>query len=66
MEITSDETGCDMDKPIGFWVQQTTASGETLAVKVRYDQADGQVHGATISGNSESNHSSQKSDDPEA
>ena len=28
--------------------------GETLAVKVRYDQADGQVQGATIGGNSES------------
>jgi hypothetical protein len=53
METASDETGCDMDKPVGFWVRQTRATGETLAVKVRYDQAQGQVHGATISGNSE-------------
>jgi hypothetical protein len=55
-----------MDKPIGFWVRQMRVSGETLAVKVRYDQADGQLRGVTISGNSERNHSSQKMDDPEA
>jgi hypothetical protein len=66
METASDETGCDMGKPVGFWVRQTRANGESLAVKVRYDQADGQVQGATISGNSESNHSSQKMDEPEA
>jgi hypothetical protein len=66
METASDETGCDMDKPVGFWVRQTRANGETLAVKVRYDQADGQVQGATISGNSESNHSSPTMDEPEA
>jgi hypothetical protein len=66
METASDETGCDMDKPVGFWVRQTRANGETFAVKVRYDQADGQVQGATISGNSESNHSSPKMDEPAA
>jgi hypothetical protein len=66
MVTASDESGCDMDKPVGFWVRQTRSSGETLAVKVRYDQADGQVQGATIGGNSESNHSSGKMDEPEA
>jgi hypothetical protein len=66
MATASDETGCDMDKPVGFWVRQTRASGETFAVKVRYDRAAGQVHGATISGNSESNHLSQKLDESEA
>ena len=65
METASDETACDMDKPVGFWVRQMTSSGETLAVKVRYDQADGQVQGVTISGNSVSNRS-QKMDEPEA
>ena len=66
MGTASDETACDMDKPVGFWVQQMRASGETLAVKVHCDQADSQVQGVTISGNSESNHSSRKMDEPEA
>jgi hypothetical protein len=66
MGTASDESGCDMDKPVGFWVRQTRSSGETLVVKVRYDQVDGQVQGATIGGNSESNHSSGKMDEPEA
>jgi hypothetical protein len=29
-------TACDMDKPIGYWVQQTRSGGETIAVKVLY------------------------------
>jgi hypothetical protein len=65
MGTASDETSCDMAKPVGFWVRQMRASGETFAVKVRYDQADSQVQGVTISGNGES-HSSQKMDEPEA
>ena len=30
------ETACDMDKPIGYWVQQTRSYGETIAVRVPY------------------------------
>lgn len=29
-------TACDIDKPIGYWVQQTRSNGETIAVKVLY------------------------------
>ena len=25
------ETACDMDKPVGYWVQQTRSDGETIA-----------------------------------
>lgn len=39
------ETACDIDKPIGYWVQQTLIGGETIAVKVlypfTYEQSDG-------------------------
>lgn len=46
------EAACDMEKPIGYWVQQTQSNGETIAVKVLYffpsedsdrdgDQSDG-------------------------
>ena len=39
------EKACDMDKPIGYWVQQTRIGGETIAVKVldpfTYKQSDG-------------------------
>lgn len=37
------DTACDMEKPIGYWVQQTRGSGETIAVKVLFspsEQAD--------------------------
>lgn len=30
------EAACDMEKPIGYWVQQTQSNGETIAVKVLY------------------------------
>lgn len=30
------DTACDMNKPIGYWVQQMRSSGETIAVKVLF------------------------------
>ncbi len=34
---------CDMKNPIGYWVQQVMANGETVAVKVMHAAATGQV-----------------------
>ena len=34
---------CDMKNPIGYWVQQVRANGETVAVKVLHAAATGVV-----------------------
>ena len=32
------DIACDIGKPLGYWVQQTRQTGETVAVKILYDQ----------------------------
>ena len=34
---------CDMKNPIGYWVQQVMANGETVAVKVLHAAATAQL-----------------------
>ena len=41
------EIACDMDQPIGYWIQQCRANGETLAVKVLHARPKGQAIDAT-------------------
>jgi hypothetical protein len=33
------EVACDMKSPVGYWVQQVRANGETVAVKVLHAAA---------------------------